>query len=141
MHFGLGDLEEVDSIEVRWFDGTTQKWKSLQANTTHELIYQSESLIESFQEEKDLFFNQVNKDLMLIYKDEDDDFIDFNLQITIPYKLSQSGPAIAVGDLNSDGLEDLLIGGSREKKRLFFIKKATGHLPKKHNPLKANHEI
>ena len=137
LHFGLGDQKEVDSIEVRWFDGTTQKWKSLQANTTHELTYQPESLINSFQEEKVLLLNQASEDLRLIHKDEDDDFIDFNLQITIPYKLSQSGPALAVGDLNSDGLEDLLIGGSRGKKETIFYQKSDGTFTKKTQSFKS----
>ena len=37
---------------------------------------------------------------------------DFLRELHLPYKLSASGPAMAKGDVNSDGLEDIFIGSS-----------------------------
>jgi hypothetical protein len=38
-----------------------------------------------------------------------DDYVD---QVLLPYKLSQEGPRMAMGDLNSDNIDDLFIGGA-----------------------------
>ncbi len=131
LHFGLGMQKNVDSIEVRWSDGSVQKWEGLQANNTHELVYDTEQQTRTPRAEHAPLFKQANNEIQLNYKDEDDDFIDFNLQITIPYKFSQSGPALAVGDLNNDGLEDLLIGGSRGKKETIFYQNKNGSFSQK----------
>ena len=126
LHFGLGAREKVDSIVVRWYDGNIQKWNAIQANTTHELVYDPEKQREFIPKLHTPFFKQGNKEIGLTHKDEDDDFIDFNLQITLPYKFSQSGPSLAVGDMNNDGLEDVIVGGSRGKKETIFYQNSEG---------------
>ena len=126
IHFGLGSTTKVDSVEVRWYDGSIQKWSGFEINKTHQLIYQKEKLKISELSKKCPLLKEESISTEIIHNDVDEDFIDFNLQITIPYKFSQSGPALAVGDLNGDGLEDLLIGGSRGKKETLFFQKDDG---------------
>ena len=131
IHFGLGSKTQVDSVEVRWLDGSIQKWSDFEINKTHRLNYQQKKL-KFFKPNKiPPLFKEESAPTKLIHSDVDEDFIDFNLQITIPYKFSQSGPALAVGDLNGDGLEDLLIGGSRGKKETLFYQKKDGTFSKK----------
>jgi hypothetical protein len=51
----------------------------------------------------------------LVYLHEEDERIDFNIQRTLPHKFSQDGPALAAGDLNGDGREDLLLGAAADR--------------------------
>jgi len=126
LHFGLGAQTQIDSLWIQWPDGTKQRWLALEINQTHSLKYQKERLREFEEKPNNPLFKQANKALQIEHKDEDDDFIDFNLQITLPHKMSQYGPALVVGDLNADGLEDLIVGGSRGKKETLFFQQKNG---------------
>ncbi len=61
------------------------------------------------------------------YKPKETDFVDYNIQPTIPHKLSQYGPGIAVGDIDNNGFEDFYIGGSSGNRGVFFMQDAQGH--------------
>ncbi len=54
------------------------------------------------------YFTNVTAQLDLDIDLKDLDFIDFDIQRTLPHKLSQNGPCLVVGDLNGDALEDVI---------------------------------
>ena len=47
------------------------------------------------------------------FKHIEDNYTDFNREKLIPYQVSDRGPALAIGDLNDDGKEDVFFGGSK----------------------------
>ena len=53
-------------------------------------------------------------------------FYDSNREPLIPYLLSTSGPKIAIGDANGDGLEDFYAGGASGQSGALFLQKRDG---------------
>jgi len=47
-------------------------------------------------------------------------------QLLLPHKHSQGGPGITVGDVNGDGLDDFILGGSAGKRAKMFLQQHNG---------------
>jgi hypothetical protein len=61
----------------------------------------------------------------------ENDYIDYKLEPLIPRKFSYEGPAIAVGDINGDNLEDFFVGGAKDILGGFFIQNTDGGFTKR----------
>lgn len=117
IHVGLGKITKVDSILVRWPDGLIAKLENVQANQLLTIEYKkqagtSPSSITRESAKHTTLVEREDRKLKIFYKHEEEDKIDFNLQRTLPHKFTQAGPGICVGDVNNDGFEDFIIGGS-----------------------------
>jgi hypothetical protein len=64
--------------------------------------------------------------LGLLYTHKENDYVEFNREPLLPHMLSTEGPALAVGDLNNDGMDDVFVGGARGKKAGLFVQRADG---------------
>ncbi len=119
LHFGLGDKKSIDKMEVIWPDGKTQLLEDVPVNQVVAIDYteskESGILLETKEEGK-LF-----KEQPLELSHVEAPYNDFDKQLLLPHKLSQTGPAIAKADIDNDGLEDIFIGGaSNQSGQLLF---------------------
>lgn len=70
----------------------------------------------------------------LLFTHEDDLFNEFNREVLLPHMLTTEGPALATGDLNNDGLEDVFIGGAKWTDRAVWIQQRNGNFKQLHQP-------
>jgi hypothetical protein len=126
-HFGLSEIALIDSMVVAWPDGQFQLLKDVKVNQVVQLEYHPNYTPPATQINKpQSLLMDVTKNLGTIYRHEEEDKIDFNLQRTLPHKFTQAGPGICVGDINNDRLEDFIVGGSSDKPTTIFTQKSNG---------------
>jgi hypothetical protein len=124
-HFGLGRTEIVDSAVVRWPNGKKQTIKDVKANQVLELNIENANEKYTWQESNGAsLFKEITKAAGIDYRHIDVNHIDYNIQTTLPHELSEYSPALASADLNSDDLDDFVVGGnSLVPAQVFFQQK------------------
>ncbi|MBN3521672.1 VCBS repeat-containing protein [Algoriphagus lutimaris] len=137
VHFGLGDVQYLDSLKVTWSSGKSETLKNVKANSTLVLDesnanFKSQPATDS----KESVLSVLDKEFTgLDFQHIENEFNDFNTEPLMPHKLSQEGPALAVGDLNGDGREDIFIGGASGQSGSVFIQIKEGRFYQLDQPL------
>jgi hypothetical protein len=143
-HFGLGNVTLADSVVIKWPDGKKQVLTHVKAD--QRLIVNLIDATTPYSWQKPVYashnlFEEVTDSLGVSYTSHDGDFIDFNIQKLLPHKLSEYSPALAVGDIDGDGLDDMIIGGnSYNNPAQVFFQQADGKF-KQRNLLPANQSL
>ena len=125
LHFGLGSVKEVDTLEVRWPNGTMTLLTSLPANQLVTVYDTATVEIPMSKRPVSALLTSVTPKVVR-HSHVENNFIDFNHEPLLPYKLSQEGPGIAVGDVNGDGQEDFFVGGALLSSGKMFVQRRNG---------------
>lgn len=125
-HFGLGAVDVVDSAIVIWPDGKKQKLTGLKADQLVKVSYPDAVAAPMVIEYKKPLLVPAANTYNIRYKPTERDFVDYDIQSTLPHKLSQYGPGVAVGDLDKNGFDDFYIGGTSGNPGVFFMQDKTG---------------
>ena len=125
VHFGLGYVNNIDTLKVVWQNGRYQEIYDVKANTTIVVKEEDAKEVLDLNQTKNYRFasTQVNG-LNFVHKENT--FNDFQKEVLLPYKQSTLGPSIAKADINGDGLEDLFIGGALGQSAQIFVQTSNG---------------
>lgn len=129
LHFGIGNVSKIDSVVVIWPNGKQQTIVDVSPKKTLHLEDKNANSYYSWKRPvtaDNNLFTDVTNVVGIDYVHEEKDFIDFNIQKLIPHKLSEYSPALATGDMNNDGLDDVVVGGSFGSGPTLFFQQASG---------------
>src|SRR4030095_7327390 len=77
----------------------------------------------------------ITKSAGLEYLHQENHFVEFDREPLIPHMVSTEGPALAVADINHDGLKDVFIGSARNFKSSIFLQQPSGRFIKTVQPV------
>ncbi|MEM6917154.1 MAG: VCBS repeat-containing protein, partial [Verrucomicrobiota bacterium] len=115
LHFGLGEDETIEELEIHWPSGAVQTVEGLPANQHHTVTepegrFSLPPALSSPRPKRTLFSTNTVKGLNFTHTE--DTFDDYEEQPLLPWGLSRLGPGLAFGDADADGDEDLWVGGA-----------------------------
>lgn len=137
LHIGL-DKISVDSILLIWPDNSYENLGKV--DSIHVKKYRAglprfdyQRLLPAAQPATPAFAD-VTKETGLLHRHEENPFVEFDREPLIPFMVSREGPALAVGDANGDGRDDVFIGSSKNTKAAVFFQTTEGKFQKSAQP-------
>lgn len=127
LHFGLNNLNKIDSLTVLWPNGNITSKKNIQTNQILKISSSdSKKITPKTEESSKYLFADRTSSFPAKFNHIENSFDDFEKQILLPHKLSQFGPALTAGDINNDGLDDFYIGGAANQSPSLFVQEQNG---------------
>lgn len=127
--FGVGKIDTVQSVVVDWPDGRVSRLERVAANQRI-TIKQREARTGVVGAEPARASNQILTDITdrvrLPFVHHENEYVDFDREPLMPKMLSTEGPALAVADVNGDGLDDIFLGGAKGQASALLIQQPDG---------------
>lgn len=127
LHFGLGEDTGVDTVEVRWPDGSMETRAGVAADRVLTLEHADGSPADGAGVAPPPLFRHAQDELRPIPRHHASvSVLDPSLE---PYPSKRDEVVFAVGDLDGDGLDDFVFGGSGEGPSRIYLQEEDGSFP------------
>lgn len=115
---GVGEAEQLDSLIIRWDSNRRSKWVNVPADSLLTLSMEEAVPFEfNSRAPKETIFT--NEPISIAH--QENFYIDFDRHRLLYHQLSIEGPALAVADVNGDGLDDFYFGGATGQAGGIFV--------------------
>ncbi len=124
MTVGLGKNQAIDSLQVIFPNGKTQIVKDITLNSL--IVLDQKNATREYVNkdiEKKTYFEAI---MHPITSHKEDSYVDFDYEGLIYKMQSRDGPALAIGDVNNDGNDDVYIGGAYKQTGKLYLQSANG---------------
>lgn len=122
LHFGLGKERSVDSLKIDWTSGKVERLVNPGMNKLLVLSEKNATFAKPLTDDPSTFFAAVSSPIT--FRSPAVRTNDFKRQPLLINPVSFSGPCMTKADVNSDGLEDVYLGGaSGEAGKLYMQQK------------------
>jgi len=140
LHFGLGSAEQIDSLTVIWPDRRKQVLTHVAVDRTLTLSQQDATgarvgaaatagarwAAGAAAPASAPLFSDVTDRLAIDFAHRENRFYDFHREPLIPHLLSTEGPALAIGDVDGNGRDDIYVGGAKWQAGRLFMQRPDG---------------
>ena len=129
LHFGLGNRTDIDSLEVIWPNRMRSVHKLQTIDQILTIDYSSSEVkpISSDKADLDTLLTADLSQKGINYQHQENRYIDFDAERMLPQYFSNEGPAMAIADLNGDGLDDIFLGGAKGQPAELYLSSSSGY--------------
>ena len=125
LNIGVAEGVNIDSIKVIWPNGNEQLVLGIERNKFYS--FDVKDATPSYLNDEDklntIFYELKNSSKI---KHTENNYNDYKYQVLLPHKMSQFGPALAVGDVNNDGMQDFYLGQSTGEVSRIYLQTKSG---------------
>ena len=132
---GLGKVQSLDSVLVRWPDGRETRLYSVETNQTIRLDQSAAQASKNYNRSESPSWLSAVSNSPFSFQHTESEFVDFDRDKLLYHMLSSEGPCISVADVNGDGLEDAFVGGAKGFPGSLFIQQRNGSFSKASQPV------
>jgi enediyne biosynthesis protein E4 len=128
VHVGLGS-GTIDSMLLVWPDQSYERIKIEADNSTLEIKHRkglphfNYSVLHPKNRSP---FVDITAECQMIHRHYENPFVEFDREPLMPHMVSREGPALCVGDINGDALDDIFIGDSKDIPASIYIQSKAG---------------
>ena len=140
LHFGLGQTNSIESLKIVWLSGKEEVIQNITGDKLLVLEEKNAKISAKNAQHTDLsrdyregvLFKEIPSPI--VFESTKNTLNDFKRQPLLTNPLSFVSPCLTKGDVNSDGLEDVYVGGASGQPRALYAQNKNGSFTLKPQP-------